>query len=57
MTKQTTENKCFWCEKNRVEKRNKDVGVCENCLNKRKEKLNLNRDLEIENEIYKRGSF
>ena len=28
--------KCGWCKKNMVEEWNKDVGVCESCLNKRR---------------------
>ena len=48
--------KCGWCEKNHVEEWNKDVGVCESCLNKRRMKNMENTRKEF-NKMNKDGAM
>ena len=48
--------KCGWCKENEVESWNKDVGVCEDCLNKRRRE-NMESTRKQFNEANKSGAM
>ena len=49
-SKKAKENKCGWCKNNKVESWNNDVGVCEDCLNKRRK-----RNMEATREYFNKA--